>query len=68
MGNTSPLRRAMLEDDEETVRRILQNAGDGAPDLIDNDVTSDCFCNSARNIQSPLHTAMAKEKINTVKV
>ena len=45
MGNTSSLRRALLKDDVNELERILQEAGEGSPDLINEDYTSDCLCN-----------------------
>ena len=52
MGNTSPLRRAILDNDDSKVERILQEAGEGSPDLINEDYTSDCLCNRSFNIFS----------------
>ncbi len=61
MGNaSSPLRRAMRHRDVEEVRRIVTEAGEGAPDLINEDYTADCLLDSCnRNLQSPVHTALS---------
>ena len=68
MGNTSPIRKAILNQDNDSLEKILQEAGEGAPDLINEDFTSDCLCNRARNVQPPLHTAFAKGNIVAAEV
>ncbi len=45
MGNTSPVRRAILKNDTVKLQEILEDAGEGSPDLINEDFTSDCLCN-----------------------
>ena len=62
MGNTSPLRRAMLADDLAGAREILDEQGEGSPDIINEDFTSDCLYNPIMSTQSPLHTAIARDK------
>lgn len=67
MGNryTSPLRRAIRNNDPATLREILAEAGDGSPDLINEDYSADCllgFCNCQRNFQSPLLSAITLTK------
>ena len=67
MGNryTSPLRKAIRSNDTETLRELLESAGEGAPDLINEDYSSDCllgFCNCQRNFQSPLLSAISLTK------
>ena len=52
----------MVTDDLEKVKVILEEAGDGAPDLISEDQTSDCLWNCLPNEQSPLHTAVVRGK------
>lgn len=72
MGNNwiSPLRRAIRVRDPEKVRKILIEAGEGAPDLINEDFTADCFldCGCLRNIHSPLHTAMSRDLLDIVEI
>ena len=53
MGNhaTSPLRRAMGNRDLSAAKQILDDAGQGSGDLIDEDYTSDCMFNCTRNVQ-----------------
>ena len=53
MGNysTSTLRRTMRNDDIIGLREILEDAGPGAADLINEDYTSDCLFNCTRNVQ-----------------
>ena len=59
MGNTSPLRKAIRAHDTEGASRILQVAGPGAADLINEDHTFDCLLDCcASNYQHPLHTAL----------
>lgn len=54
----SPLRRAIRQRDDKQVQKVLEEAGEGAPDLINEDYTADCFCACCmRNYQDPLHTA-----------
>jgi ankyrin repeat protein len=55
----SPLRRAINLGQPKKVRKILEEAGPTAPDLINEDYTSDCFFCCFRNSQNPLHTAMS---------
>lgn len=60
MGNNwiSPLRRGIRNRDVKSVKQILEDAGNRAPDLINDDYTADCFCTCIeRNYQSPLHSA-----------
>ena len=68
MGNTSSLRKAMLKNDVAEVQSILDEAGDGAPDLINEDYTSDCLCSRDRNVQTPLYTAIGRDFDGVVKV
>ena len=60
MGNfISPLRRAIRDRDAKKVEHLLKEAGQGAPDMINEDYTADCFLACmVRNTKSPLHTAM----------
>lgn len=64
MGNCiTPLRRAIRTRDPAKVREILEEAGDGAPDLINEDYSADCFIACClRNPQNPLHTAVALQE------
>ena len=62
MGNSSPLRSTIRNDDHEGMQKVLKQSGEGAPDLINEDYTGDCLCERTRNIQSPLHTCVAKRK------
>ncbi|KAK2178667.1 hypothetical protein NP493_531g02022 [Ridgeia piscesae] len=67
MGNryTSPLRQAIRSNDPETLREILEEAGEGASDLINEDYSADCllgFCNCQRNLHSPLLSAITFSK------
>ncbi len=68
MGNISPLRKAMFVNDTGKVREILDEAGEGAPDYINEDYTSDCLCSRERNVQSPLHTAIGKGQTDIVEL
>ena len=60
MGNfISPLRRAIRKNDYKEAELILDEAGEGAADLINEDYTADCFLAFCqRNVQNPLHTAL----------
>ncbi len=72
MGNNciSPLRRAIRTRDPDRVREILEDAGEGSPDIINEDFTADCFldCGFLRNIHSPLHTAMCADLLDITKI
>ena len=35
----------MLKNDVQELEKILKEAGEGSPDLINEDYTSDCLCN-----------------------
>ena len=64
MGNcSSPLRQAIRFHDHIEAKRILEDAGDGASDLINEDQSADCcfdilFCNV--RAQSPVFTVVAQ--------
>ena len=64
MGNSSPLRTAIRNEDIEQVGVVLTAAGEGAPDAINEDFTGDCLCERGRNIQSPLHTVVSRGKLD----
>ena len=68
MGScSSGLRRAMRNSDLEDMERILEDAGVGAPDLINEDTTADCCLDwleaCCHGNHSPLHTAVMKQHV-----
>ena len=69
MGNNfiSPLRRAVRANRPDHLKDILEKAGRGAPDLINEDYTADCFLDICqRNNNHVLHTAISKRNNNQV--
>ncbi len=69
MGNaTSPLRKAIHDQDVDKVRQILDDAGEGSGDLINEDFTSDCLFSFNRSIHTPLHTSLGNKKHQIVEL
>lgn len=66
-GCSSGLRRAMRANDLEAIRRILEDAGDSASDVINEDTSADCCLDwleaCCHGNRPPLHTAVAKHNV-----
>ena len=61
--NTSPLRRAIDMGNVKQLTKFLEAAKEGAPDLINEDTTSDCLFNPFfRNYRPPLQSAILKDR------
>ena len=59
MFSTSPLRQAIHAKDPAKVAAILESAGQGSADLINEDYTSDCLFNPfMRNVRPVIQTAV----------
>jgi len=49
----------MRHNNPSGVLRVVQEAGEGSPDLINEDFTADCILDSCqRNMNTPVHTAL----------
>ena len=70
MGNcSSPLRRHIRNYDAEGVQREVEAAGEGSPDLINEDFSADCILDSCqRNQNTVLHTAMSYGQLDILDI
>ena len=70
MGNcSSQLRRHMRDGDAAGVQRVVEAAGEGSPDLINEDFTVDCLLDSCQqNIRTPLHTALMHRQMDILEI
>ena len=70
MGNfMSELRRNIHYDNPKAVRLILEEAGEGSPDLINEDYTADCFLDVCRgSVYNTVHTAVFLGHLDVLEV
>ena len=51
------------------VQRVVEAAGEGSPDLINEDFTADCIMDSCQqNIRTPLHTALMHRQMDILEI
>ena len=70
MGNcSSDLRRHMRHNNVSGVLRVVQEAGEGSPDIINEDFTADCILDSCqRNMNTPVHTALSFHQMEILEI
>jgi len=70
MGNfSSELRRYIHSDNQYGLIHLLEKAGEGSPDIINEDYTADCLLESCqRNVYNPVHTAVMMERVKILEI
>ena len=70
MGNfSSELRRYIHSNNQYGLIHLLEKAGEGSPDIINEDYTADCFLESfQRNVYNPVHTAVVMERVKILEI